>query len=121
MAALARLAPPAATHALRTRPRVVRFRHPAYPGAPPLLVLVAADGGGLNFDLALTACCIIADSDWDNGYLAQARPGASLQRVDRPEDGLLHDLEYFFCATDDPCCMPTTLLFPSQFAVCQPS
>ncbi|KAK0655297.1 hypothetical protein B0T16DRAFT_341490 [Cercophora newfieldiana] len=101
MAALPRFTPPATTHGPGTAPRVVRFRHPAYPSsAPDLLVLTAADGdGGLDFDVALTSCCIVADMPWDDGYLAQ-KDGAgddSLQRIDRPPDGLLHGRKYFFC------------------------
>ncbi|KAK3367396.1 hypothetical protein B0T24DRAFT_635758 [Lasiosphaeria ovina] len=105
MAAIPPFTPPAATHAVGTTPRAVRFRHPAYPSsAPNLLVLMAADGdGGLDFDVALTACCIVADADWDDGYLAQASAGNNLQRIDRPQDGLLDGLEYFFCVKErDP-------------------
>ncbi|POR32602.1 Uncharacterized protein TPAR_07172 [Tolypocladium paradoxum] len=101
MAALPPFTPPAATHALGTAPRAVRFRHPAYPSsAPDLLVLRAADGdGGLDFDVALTACCIVANADWDDGHLAQKTLAGDhvLQRVDRPQDGLLRGREYFFC------------------------
>jgi hypothetical protein len=61
---------------------------------------MAADSeGGLDFDLALTSCCIVADTRWDHGYLAQ-KAGAGddvLGHVDRPQDGLLRGDEYFFC------------------------
>ncbi len=72
---------------------------PTPSSAPNLLVLMAADGdGGLDFDVALTSCCIVADTHWDNGYLAQ-KDGAGddgLQQIDRPRDGLLHGREFFF-------------------------
>lgn len=101
MAALPAFTPPAAAYSLGPTPRAVRFRHPAYPDpAPDLLVLMAADDGdgGLDFDLALAACCIIAGVNWDGGYLAlKASESNDLQRVDRPQDGSLHGREYFFC------------------------
>ncbi|KAK3904798.1 hypothetical protein C8A05DRAFT_13369 [Staphylotrichum tortipilum] len=114
MAPLPPLAPPSAAHAPAPRPRVVRFRHPAYPNSTPdLLVLMAADGGdnngGLDFDVALTSCCIITNTPWDDGYLAlkataPASVGAAgvervteFQRVERPHDGLLRGTDYFFC------------------------
>ncbi|AEO62005.1 hypothetical protein MYCTH_2312885 [Thermothelomyces thermophilus ATCC 42464] len=100
MVALRPFTPPAAAYALGSTPRAVRFRHPAYPSsAPDLLVLMAADGGGLDFDIALTACCIVAGVGWDDGYLAQKdlTEDAIFQQVNRPNDGLLHGSEYFFC------------------------
>ncbi|KAK4130717.1 hypothetical protein BT67DRAFT_445337 [Trichocladium antarcticum] len=117
MAASPPFTPPAATHAQGTAPRAVRFRHPAYPSsAPDLLVLMAADGdGGLDFDVALTACCIVADADWDDGYLAQPLGRDNLiQRVDRPQDGSLRGLEYFFCLRErGPSCIPPLGFPPS--------
>ena len=64
--------PLAVTYTPGTAPYVVRFRHPAYPSsAPDLLVLMAVDGdGGLDFDVVLTACYIVADVDWGDRYLA---------------------------------------------------
>ncbi|EPE04359.1 proteasome activator subunit [Ophiostoma piceae UAMH 11346] len=73
MAALPAFTPPVAAYSLGPMLRAVRFRHPAYPdSAPDLLVLMAVDdgNGGLDFDLALAACCIIAGVNWDGGYLA---------------------------------------------------
>jgi len=63
--------PLAVTYTLGTAPCVVRFRHLAYPSlAPDLLVLIAVDGnGGLDFDVVLTACYIVADVDWGDRYL----------------------------------------------------
>ncbi|KAK4233616.1 hypothetical protein C8A03DRAFT_47881 [Achaetomium macrosporum] len=101
MVALPPFTPPAATHGQGAAPRTVRFRHPAYPSsAPDLLVLLAADGdGALDFDIAIIACCIVANVGWDDGYLAQKALGANdvFQQVDRPNDGLLRGHEYFFC------------------------
>lgn len=100
MAELRPFTPPAKKYLAGPAPRDVRFRHPAYPdSAPDLLVLTAADGdGGLSFDRASEACCIVAGVNWDGGYLAlKASENNDLQRVDRPQDGLLRLREYFFC------------------------
>ncbi|KAK0701231.1 hypothetical protein B0H67DRAFT_524230 [Lasiosphaeris hirsuta] len=113
MATLPPFTPPAITHGLGIAQREVRFRHPAYPNsAPHLLVLMAADGdGGLDFDVALTSCCIVADIGWDNGYLTQ-KDGAEddgLRRIDRPPDGLLRGREFFFCVEG---CDPLLFKYP---------
>jgi hypothetical protein len=77
---------------LAVAPHKVRFRHPAYPSTiPSLLVLMAVDGGGgLDFDITLAACCIVADTDWEDGYLAQRASAGNLnpilQQVGRPLD-----------------------------------
>ena len=122
MGALPPFTPPAETHALGTAPRSVRFRHPAYPSSTPdLIVLRAPDGDGLDYDLALTACCIVANVDWDEGYLAEAwAENNVLQRIDRPQDGLLRGLEYFLCVKErDQLCMspPCFLLLSSVVAI----
>ncbi|KAK1749400.1 hypothetical protein QBC47DRAFT_355061 [Echria macrotheca] len=100
-AALPAFTPPAVEHGSSTAPRDVRFRHPAYPSsAPDLLVLMAADGdGGLDFDLALTSCCIITATDWDSGYLAQKHTSTDddFYQIIRPPDGILRGREFFFC------------------------
>lgn len=107
MAALPPFTPPTATLTQGPEPRAVRFRHPAYPAsAPNLLVLMGADvDGSLDFDLALAACSIVAGVEWGGGgYLALNSPGpdaSSLQRVDRPPDGLLRGRMYFFCVNDE--------------------
>ncbi|KAH6628869.1 hypothetical protein F5144DRAFT_494826 [Chaetomium tenue] len=111
--------PPAATYARNEEPRTVRFRHPAYPSsAPDLLVLMAADGHdacALDFDVVLTACCIVANTNWDDGYFAKKDPatGDVLQRVSRPLDGLLRGLEYFFCVQGrDPTSVAPKVKYP---------
>ncbi|KAK3311626.1 uncharacterized protein B0T15DRAFT_522082 [Chaetomium strumarium] len=95
------LTPPAATYGLGAALPTVRFRHPAYPrSASDLLVLMATDGeGALDFDIAMVACCIVANMGWDDGYLAQKASAGNdaLQQVDRPNDGLLSAGEYLFC------------------------
>jgi len=100
-AALPAFPPPAVEHGSTAAPRDVRFRHPAYPSsAPDLLVLMAADGdGGLDFDLALTSCCIVTATDWDSGYLARKYTSAdsAFHEITRPPDGILCGREFFFC------------------------
>ncbi|KAK0712180.1 hypothetical protein B0T21DRAFT_297413 [Apiosordaria backusii] len=104
MAALPPFTPPAITHDPGIASREICFRHPAYPSsAPDLLVLTAADSdGGLDFDVALVSCCIVADVRWDDGYLAQkdvagGSSNQSFRRIDRPPDGTLRGREFFFC------------------------
>lgn len=93
------LTPPANVHGFAqtsAKFKTVWFRHPAYPDlAPDLLNLGGVDG--VDFDLALTACCIVADKRWDDGYLATKEPGGELLEVERPSDGLLRGKCYFFC------------------------
>jgi hypothetical protein len=47
-------------------------------------------GGGLDFDITLAACCIVADTDWEDGYLAQRASAGNLnpilQQVGQPLD-----------------------------------
>ncbi|KAI7909046.1 hypothetical protein M0657_012010 [Pyricularia oryzae] len=67
------LTPPSASETALA-PYEVRFRHPAYPrDTPPLLLLSAADGIGIEYDLAVISC------------------------LSRPSDGILRGREYFFC------------------------
>lgn len=64
------LTPPSASETALA-PYEVRFRHPAYPrDTPPLLLLSAADGIGIEYDLAVISCCIICATEWDKGKLA---------------------------------------------------
>jgi len=116
MAALPPFTPPAITHDPRIAPREICFRHPAYPSsAPDLLVLTAADSdGGLDFDVALVSCCIVADVRWDGGYLAQkdvagGSSNQSFRRIDRPPGGTLRGREFFFCIEG---CEPSSCAFP---------
>ncbi|KAL8346110.1 hypothetical protein RB598_000149 [Gaeumannomyces tritici] len=104
------LTPPAEAHRFAqtsAKLKTVRFRHPAYPDLVPyLLNLGGVDG--VDFDLALTACCIVANTPWDDGYLATKEPGGGLLEADRPSDGLLRGTCYFFCIKGEP----TTYRYP---------
>lgn len=75
-------------------PRRVDFLPPGYPGRDVLLSLPALDDGGIDFDTALAACGVVAGNRWSDGFFSSDKPGAV--RVQRPDDGVLRDPEYFF-------------------------
>ncbi|TLS20296.1 uncharacterized protein PpBr36_11433 [Pyricularia pennisetigena] len=90
-------APPSASETALA-PYEVRIRHPAYPkDTPPLLLLSAADGIGLEYDMAIISCCIICATEWDKGKLANETAYGTIETVLRPSDGILRGREYFFC------------------------
>ncbi|PMB64022.1 hypothetical protein BM221_010187 [Beauveria bassiana] len=76
------------------RPSRVDFLHPGYSGSAVLLSLPALDDGGIDFDTALTACGVVAGNRWRDGFFSSDRSGAS--RVQRPDDSILRELQYFF-------------------------
>lgn len=81
---------------------IIRIFHPAYPQTVPLLQLGAFEpGGGIDFDFALTACCIVTGNTFAVGWLAKKVSGA-FERIARPDDGILRDRAVFFCVGDDP-------------------
>ena len=59
-----------------------------------LLSLPALDDGGIDFDTALAACCLVAGNRWRDGFFSSDRGGAS--SVARPHDGILREPHYFF-------------------------
>ncbi|RWA10946.1 hypothetical protein EKO27_g4148 [Xylaria grammica] len=79
-------------------PRVVDFLHPAYPdGANVLLTLYAVDDDGIDYDFAHTACGIICNNAFAEGWLArrlQVDGHDTYQPVPRE---LLKDESYYFC------------------------
>ena len=80
----------------------IEFRHPAYPdSAPALLRLSAVDDGGIDFDTAFLACCVITGNTWSSAWLAQRGREGRLQRLARPLDGILRDSVYHFCVGED--------------------
>lgn len=86
-------------------PRVVEFLHPAYPdGANLLLGLYALDDGGIDYDTAHAACCIIANNSWGLGFLAERRPAADgrVTYEPVPRDQILSAASYYFCVGTDP-------------------
>jgi len=104
-----RLTPPIPSdHDITQRDHLIEFFHPAYPiSAPPLLSLVAVDVAGngtlgIDYDFAKACCGIVANNRWDDAtYIAtKNQVGSSLNRVSRPEDGLLpilaSDMAYYF-------------------------
>ncbi|KAG7291243.1 hypothetical protein NEMBOFW57_001255 [Staphylotrichum longicolle] len=76
------------------RPRRVDFLHPGYSGRAVLLSLPALDDGGIDFDTALAACGLVAGNRWSDGFFSSDRSGAV--SVERPEDGILREPQYFF-------------------------
>lgn len=111
------ITPPTIDGAQDPRDRI-HFRHPAYPDtAQDLLCLVATDTNhagapGIDYDVALVACGIVAGNKWTNSRFAtrQVEPGLGLglvadhhlDLVDRPPDGLLvAGVEYFFIPNTD--------------------
>ncbi|KAL8407557.1 hypothetical protein RB594_006401 [Gaeumannomyces avenae] len=102
MAPKSPLTPPLVTDSDRHNSKgVVRIFHPAYPQTIPLLRLGAFEpGGGIDFDFALTACCIVTGNTFAIGWLAKKVSGA-LERIARPDDGILRDPTVFFCVGND--------------------
>ncbi|KAI9899675.1 hypothetical protein N3K66_006136 [Trichothecium roseum] len=78
----------------------IDFRHPAYPESEqPLLRLRGVDGasqGGVDYHTALIACGIITDNTWPEGWLAVKNGDGSFSAIDRPDDGILRDMKYFY-------------------------
>ncbi|KAH7465342.1 hypothetical protein FOMA001_g17269 [Fusarium oxysporum f. sp. matthiolae] len=86
-------------------PKAIRFFHPGYGKAPitndaqppirdALISFPAFDDGGIFYDIAHTACGILAGNKWD-GYFSFDRQGETV--VERPIDGILRERAYFFC------------------------
>ncbi|KAK2931602.1 HNH nuclease [Fusarium oxysporum f. sp. vasinfectum] len=86
-------------------PKAIRFFHPGYGKAPitndaqppirdALISFPAFDDGGIFYDIAHTACGILAGNRWD-GYFSFDRQGETV--VERPIDGILRERAYFFC------------------------
>lgn len=104
------LTPPLPAAAINSRFRLTKFRHPAYPTSEPeLLQLVALDRadendrtGGVDYDTALTACCIVSGNTFGDGFLGK-RNGDEFLPVERPSDGILREKEYYFLLR---CCQP---------------
>lgn len=82
--------------------RRIDIRHPAYPDTnPALLRFNAVDDGGIDYDTAFLACCIITGNTWSRGWLAHRETEGQFQRVDRLTDGVLRDSVYYFCLGED--------------------
>lgn len=106
--------------------RLIHFRHPAYPDTEPdLLCLSALDGGdGIDYDLALTSCCIITGNTFATGWLATRvssgdgdgdGDGPLFHRVGRPGDGILRHRQYHFCIGEQD---PTTCKYSLYLRAC---
>ena len=76
------------------RPCRVDFLHPGYPRSAVLLSLPALDDASIDFDTALAACGLVASNRWSDGFFSSDRSGAV--SVERPDDGILRELQYFF-------------------------
>ncbi|KAI1160421.1 hypothetical protein F5B18DRAFT_654688 [Nemania serpens] len=88
---------------------VIEFCHPAYPDLPKkLLSLNAVDRdeqwSGLDYEIALTACGIVACNRW-KGWFGTKKEDGSFQRVPQPANGILPchqpDNPYYFFVSDD--------------------
>ncbi|CVL09234.1 uncharacterized protein FMAN_14327 [Fusarium mangiferae] len=94
---------PPSCEALKTDHRI-EFRHPAYPTENALLSLAAFDGenkDGIDYDVACWACGIVANNSWASGWLA-TKQGDEYQRVNKPENGILRQREYYYFTGDHP-------------------
>ncbi|KAH7202951.1 hypothetical protein BKA60DRAFT_498849 [Fusarium oxysporum] len=94
---------PPSCEALKTDHRI-EFRHPAYPTENALLSLAAFDGenkDGIDYDVACWACGIVANNSWASGWLA-TKQGDEYQWVNKPEDGILRQREYYYFTGDHP-------------------
>ena len=94
---------PPSCEALKTDHRI-EFRHPAYPTENALLSLAAFDGennDGIDYNVACWACGIVANNSWASGWLA-TKQGDEYQRVNKPENGILSQREYYYFTGDHP-------------------
>jgi len=120
------LTPPASRDAAIDVQRI-RFRHPAYPeSTPDLLQLCAVDGygsdadGGIDYDTAFVACCLVTGNTWRTGWLALKEigaDGATFRRVGRPDDAILREPVYYFCLGDSDPCGRNSLYFFATISV----
>ena len=79
-------------------PSLVRIRHPDYKDAEnTLLCLRALDDDGLDYDTALAACSIVTGNT-STGFFTTLEQ--RLERVARPDDGVLRETDYFFQLPD---------------------
>ncbi|TGJ79384.1 hypothetical protein E0Z10_g9373 [Xylaria hypoxylon] len=106
--------PPIARHinVPRDPERVISFRHPAYPvSANDLLCLSAIDDDpvrGIDYNIALVACGIIACNKWHQAWFGEKCEGGDeeldrYRRVPRPKNGILPYKEspYYFFVNED--------------------
>ncbi|KAK4133998.1 hypothetical protein BT67DRAFT_442514 [Trichocladium antarcticum] len=86
--------PATAASGLPVQPPIVHFRHPGYAeGSNRLLSLPALDSGGIDYDVALAACGIIANNQWARVFLTTTKSAEG--RIARPDNGLLCERLYF--------------------------
>lgn len=83
-------------------PHIIKILHPDYSAAEnTLLHLRALDDGGVDYDTALVACSIVTGNT-KTGFFATREAGSrGLERVVRPDDGILRENEYYFQLPDD--------------------
>lgn len=79
---------------------LVKIRHPSYPtNHKSLMEFLAVDNGGIDYDLAYYACCLLVDNAWIREE--SNRPYFSLiptpnGRFERPANGILPVNVYYF-------------------------
>ncbi|KAI4858569.1 hypothetical protein F4820DRAFT_442211 [Hypoxylon rubiginosum] len=84
--------------------RRIDFYHPGYVNMPPLFTARASDDGGVHYNVAYYACCIIAGNVWhdDEGRTDDtlqpffSSTPAPTSRIPAPADGILRGAEYYF-------------------------
>ncbi|KAI0535596.1 hypothetical protein GGR58DRAFT_438614 [Xylaria digitata] len=92
--------------------RLISFRHPAYPLSANNLLSLAVTGDGpvlgIDYNLALVACGIVACNKWHQAWFGEKREGGNeerdgYRRVSRPENGILPYKEspYYFFINED--------------------
>ncbi|KAK1762450.1 hypothetical protein QBC33DRAFT_461377 [Phialemonium atrogriseum] len=91
-------APPTSSAAIATDVPRIKFRHPAYPdSAPDLLCLSAVDGDdGVDYDIALLACCIVTGNTWRDISFAVKVNSHAVSHVSRPANGVLRGRVFYF-------------------------
>ncbi|OTB14860.1 hypothetical protein K445DRAFT_318770 [Daldinia sp. EC12] len=100
--------PPYPFHTVNLTPQwnvtpIVKILHPGYPSRyKPLMEFLALDNGGIYYDLAYYACCLVVDNAWirpeaDRPYFSlTSKPQDAVDRIVRPDDGILPTNVYYF-------------------------
>lgn len=91
----------------------IDFVHPGYSDAGTesndiLVSLPTFDNGGVYYDIAHTACAILAANRWD-GYFSLDKDGSDVVEV--PRDGILRKKRYYFHVPDASSPYPVVVRF----------
>ncbi|KAI0121500.1 hypothetical protein F4776DRAFT_219844 [Hypoxylon sp. NC0597] len=106
--------PPYPPHTVVDNPQykatpVVKIYHPVYPSKyKPLAQFLALDDGGIDYDLAYYACCLLLDNAWTRAeakrpyFSLTPVPKLAADRVARGPDGILPAGDYYFYDPEHP-------------------